>query len=83
MIEPIRRDDGSLEAHYDDFMILEFASRCDGVVVSNDKFRDVFVNYPNYRTTRLLPFAFAEDEFLPVLDPRGRNGPKLEDYIKF
>ena len=28
-------------------------------------------------------FSFIDDEFMPPLDPRGRNGPTLEQFLRF
>ena len=28
-------------------------------------------------------FSFIDDEFMPPMDPRGRNGPTLEQFLRF
>ena len=63
---------------YDDSYQLDYARRHNGIIVSNDRFRDAISNAaPDQRNdlttfldTRLLSFAFVEDEFVPNPDFR-------------
>ena len=48
---PARRNDGRLEICYDDNFIVEFAHRKDAVIVSNDQYRDVIENHPEWAGT--------------------------------
>jgi hypothetical protein len=56
---------------YDDGYTLELARRRNGIIVSNDKFRDFIVREKNpaefkrWLDQRLCSFAFVSDEFIP------------------
>lgn len=71
---------------YDDVFIIKAALHHDGIIVSNDQYRDVMKNNPDFGPKipeRLLPFVFSDDLFIPADDPRGRNGPKLDQFLSF
>merc|ERR1719378_1811820 len=70
---------------YDDRIILQTAAANRGIVVSNDKYRDLFDEDNDFKhviTYRLLPYVFSEDIFLPPSDPMGQSGPNLDDFLK-
>ena len=83
---PSRRIQGKLVQCYDDRFIVKLALETDGVIVSNDHFRDLQEEVPDWKSfieRRLLMYTFAnEDLFMPPDDPLGRHGPSLEEYLR-
>lgn len=72
-------------ACYDDRYILKLASENDGIVVSNDNYRDLVNENPEYKKVveeRLLMYSFVNDRFMPPDDPLGRHGPSLENFLR-
>lgn len=70
---------------YDDRYILKLAAETDGVVVSNDNYRDLAVESPEFRKVveeRLLMYSFVNDRFMPPDDPLGRSGPTLDAFLR-
>ena len=70
---------------YDDRYILRLAADTDGVVVSNDNYRDLVLESPEFRKIveeRILMYSFVNDRFMPPDDPLGRNGPKLDRFLR-
>lgn len=68
----------------DDMFIIEAARQSNAVIVSNDLFRDEKrFNDELERFIHLnrLPYVFVGDLFIPANDPRGRSGPKLQDFL--
>ncbi|CAG5128879.1 unnamed protein product, partial [Candidula unifasciata] len=83
---PARRINGKTFACYDDRFILNLAEKEDGVIVSNDQFRDLCkerASYQNIVANRLLQFMFVGDHFMPPDDPLGRHGPHLDDFLRY
>ena len=81
---PSRRIHGRRIVCYDDRFIVKLATKEGGVIVSNDQFRDLASEKPEWREvieTRLLQFTFANDYFMPPDDPLGRNGPSLDQFL--
>ena len=73
-------------ACYDDRYILQIACEMDGVVVSNDNFRDLYLEKPEWKKIieeRVLMFSFVDDMFMPPDDPHGRNGPHIDELLSF
>ena len=59
-----RRPDGTRMVCYDDRYILKMAARTDGIVVSNDNYRDLIKESAQYKYVidqRLLMFTFVND----------------------
>uniref|UniRef100_A0A2C9LAL8 Uncharacterized protein n=1 Tax=Biomphalaria glabrata TaxID=6526 RepID=A0A2C9LAL8_BIOGL len=83
---PARRlDGGRIIASYDDRYILNLAEQEDGIIVSNDQFRDLCDERATYKRivhSNLLQYVFVGDAFMPPDDPLGRNGPKLDVFLK-
>ena len=82
---PSRKINGKLVVSYDDRFILNLAESNKGVIVSNDQYRDLLYESREFKKiieTRLLPFVFVDDLFMPAPDPLGRNGPNLNDFLK-
>lgn len=81
---PARRIGGKRVVCYDDRYILNLASDSGGVVVSNDNYRDLVSEKPEYRKVveeRLLMYSFVNDRFMPPDDPLGRHGPSLDNFL--
>lgn len=82
---PARRIGKRLIASYDDRFVLELAEAEEGIVVSNDQYRDLMTEKASWRKLveeRLLMFTFAKDRFMPPSDPLGRDGPCLDEFLK-
>ncbi|XP_047031909.1 probable ribonuclease ZC3H12B isoform X2 [Helicoverpa zea] len=70
---------------YDDRYILRLAAETDGIVVSNDNYRDLAAENPDFRKVveeRLLMYSFVNDRFMPPDDPLGRSGPTLDAFLR-
>ena len=70
---------------YDDRYIIKHAIDSDGIIVSNDHFRDLMPESPEWRKVinqRRLMYTFVDDKFSPPDDPCGRYGPTLDEYLK-
>ncbi|EFP02667.1 hypothetical protein CRE_06182, partial [Caenorhabditis remanei] len=81
---PSRNINGRRVVCHDDRYILRTAELKDGVVVSNDEYRDLTKENPAWRKIveeRLLMFTFVEDKFMPPDDPSGRHGPRIESFL--
>ncbi|KAH3889128.1 uncharacterized protein LOC127848938 [Dreissena polymorpha] len=81
---PSRRIGGKRVICYDDRYILNLAVDTDGIVVSNDNYRDLMSENEKYKKVveeRLLMYTFADDRFMPPDDPLGRNGPTLDNFL--
>nr|CAD7441285.1 unnamed protein product [Timema bartmani] len=79
---PSRRVQGSLIVPY----IVQAAHEMGGVIVSTDNFRDLLEENPAWKDTiekRLLMFTWVEDILMFPQDPLGRNGPTLEEFLRF
>eukprot|EP00079_Xenopus_tropicalis_P012074 XP_002938664.2 PREDICTED: bifunctional endoribonuclease and deubiquitinase ZC3H12A [Xenopus tropicalis] len=82
---PSRRVGGKRLVCYDDRFIVKLAIQCDGVIVSNDTYRDLQsekVEWKKFIEERLLMYSFVNDIFMPPDDPLGRHGPNLEDFLR-
>ena len=82
---PSRQVGGRRLVCYDDRYILKLAAETDGIVVSNDNYRDLISECPEYKRIveeRILMYSFVNDRFMPPDDPLGRNGPKLERFLR-
>jgi len=80
---PSRYNNGKRLTNYDDRFILQYAADNDGIVVSNDNFRDLQheIAFQNIIRHRILPFATVNNTFMPASDPLGRNGPNLDQFL--
>ncbi|CAI9737255.1 Hypothetical predicted protein [Octopus vulgaris] len=83
-VTPSRKIQKKLINCYDDRFILDLAEREDGIVVSNDQYRDLIEEKPSWREIiekRLLMYTFVQDNFMLPADPLGRDGPTLEEFL--
>lgn len=71
---------------YDDRYILKLAVDTDGIVVSNDNYRDLLQESNEFKKVveeRMLMYSFVNDRFMPPDDPLGKLGPTLDNFLKF
>ncbi|XP_006144644.1 protein KHNYN isoform X3 [Tupaia chinensis] len=84
-LTPSRVMDGKRISSYDDRFMVKLAEETDGIIVSNDQFRDLAEESEKWMAIireRLLPFTFVGNLFMVPDDPLGRNGPTLEEFLK-
>ncbi|GFT44388.1 probable ribonuclease ZC3H12C [Nephila pilipes] len=82
---PSRHVGGRRLVCYDDRYILRLAVESDGIVVSNDNYRDLASESPEFKKIvedRLLMYSFVNDRFMPPDDPLGRHGPSLDNFLR-
>ncbi|XP_011305203.1 ribonuclease ZC3H12A isoform X2 [Fopius arisanus] len=82
---PSRLVGGKRMVCYDDRYILRLAAELDGIVVSNDNYRDLAQESPDFRKVveeRILMYSFVNDRFMPPDDPLGRSGPTLDHFLR-
>ncbi|XP_066104498.1 probable ribonuclease ZC3H12D isoform X1 [Saccopteryx bilineata] len=81
---PSRKVNGKRVVCYDDRYIVKVAYERDGIIVSNDNYRDLQSENPEWKwfiEQRLLMFSFVNDRFMPPDDPLGRRGPTLSNFL--
>uniref|UniRef100_A0A3B5LR38 C3H1-type domain-containing protein n=1 Tax=Xiphophorus couchianus TaxID=32473 RepID=A0A3B5LR38_9TELE len=82
---PSRRVGGKRVVCYDDRFIVKLAHELDGIIVSNDTYRDLQGEKPEWKKCieeRLLMYSFVNDKFMPPDDPLGRHGPNLDNFLR-
>ncbi|XP_068165336.1 probable ribonuclease ZC3H12C [Antennarius striatus] len=82
---PSRRVQGRRVVCYDDRFIVKLAYESDGIIVSNDNYRDLANEKPEWKKfidERLLMYSFVNDKFMPPDDPLGRHGPSLDNFLR-
>ncbi|XP_071490050.1 uncharacterized protein [Diadema antillarum] len=82
---PSRELRGRRVTPYDDRFIIQLACDNGGVIVSNDNYRDLMGESPQFKRVienRLLMYVFARDNFMVPEDPHGRYGPRLDDVLR-
>ncbi|XP_048469236.1 ribonuclease ZC3H12A [Rhincodon typus] len=82
---PSRRVGGRRIVCYDDRFIVKLAYETDGIIVSNDTYRDLQNEKPEWKKfieERLLMYSFVNDKFMPPDDPLGRHGPSLDNFLR-
>ena len=82
---PSRNIGGRRIVSYDDRYILRLAADNDGIVVSNDNYRDLTNECTDFKKVveeRLLMYSFVNDRFMPPEDPLGRKGPSLSNFLR-
>ncbi|XP_070781969.1 probable ribonuclease ZC3H12D [Enoplosus armatus] len=82
---PSRCVNGKRVVCYDDRYIVKLAFDSNGIIVSNDNYRDLQTENPQWKRfieERLLMYTFANDKFMPPDDPLGRNGPAIDDFLR-
>ncbi|KAM9508468.1 NEDD4-binding protein 1 [Guaruba guarouba] len=84
-LTPARVVLGARIAAHDDRFLLHLADKTGGVIVTNDNFREFVTESIAWRQIiqrRLLQYTFAGDIFMVPDDPLGRNGPRLDDFLR-
>lgn len=82
---PSRHVGGKRVVCYDDRFIVKLASDSEGVIVSNDTYRDLQGENQTWKKCieeRLLMYSFVNDKFMPPDDPLGRHGPTLDNFLR-
>ncbi|XP_032391853.1 ribonuclease ZC3H12A [Etheostoma spectabile] len=82
---PSRRVAGKRVVCNDDCFIVKLGYESDGIIVSNDMYRDLQVAKPEWKRfieERLLMYSFVNNKFMPPDDPLGRHGPTLENLLR-
>uniref|UniRef100_A0A8C7ZUT7 Zinc finger CCCH-type containing 12A n=1 Tax=Oryzias sinensis TaxID=183150 RepID=A0A8C7ZUT7_9TELE len=82
---PSRRVAGKRVVCNDDCFIVKHAFESDGIMVSNDMYRDLQAEKPEWKRfieERLLMYSFVNNKFMPPDDPLGRHGPNLENFLR-
>jgi hypothetical protein len=70
----------------DDTPMLRTAFNKSGIIVSNDNFKRFLNTDPDFKQVieeRVLMYSFIDDTFMPAEDPLGKNGPNLENFLRF
>jgi hypothetical protein len=71
----------------DDLTMLRLALTKSGIIVSNDDFKRYLNNsheeYKQIIEERVLMYSFIDDTFMPAEDPLGKNGPSLDNFLRF
>ncbi|KAK9397789.1 protein KHNYN-like [Crotalus adamanteus] len=84
-LTPSRKIDGKGIVPYDDRMMLKLAEQTNGVIVTNDQFRDLAKESKRWIKLikeSLLQYTFVGDIFMVPDDPLGRSGPTLAEFLK-
>lgn len=84
ILAPSKNLPGQYSSPYDDRLILSVAEKFDGVIVSNDNFRDLLDSSPEWRRiieTRVIGYTWVKDCFFLPDDPYGRQGPSLSAML--
>nr|XP_019961966.1 PREDICTED: ribonuclease ZC3H12A-like [Paralichthys olivaceus] len=82
---PSRRVAGKRVVCNDDCFIVKLGYESDGIIVSNDMYRDLQGEKPEWKRfieERLLMYSFVNNKFMPPDDPLGRYGPTLENFLR-
>ncbi|XP_053674224.1 endoribonuclease rege-1 [Anopheles nili] len=83
-LAPSKKLPGQFSNAYDDRLILAIAEKFDGVIVSNDYFRDLLDASPAWRhliLNRVLTFSWCRNEFFLTPDPYGQDRPSNDQIL--
>ncbi|CAG2063349.1 unnamed protein product [Timema podura] len=83
---PSRRVDQRLVVPYDDWFIVQCAAVLEGVIVSNDNYRDLLASNSALSKAikeRLLMYTWVGNLLMFPNDPLGRYGPTLDKFLRF
>lgn len=85
ILAPSKNLPGQKSSCYDDRLIISVAEKFDGVVISNDNFRDLLAENDSWKKiieTRVAGYTWAMDAFFLPDDPYGRKGPSLAEMLQ-
>ena len=78
---------GEIISSHDDYFILNYSAKVGAVVVTRDNYRDHVNQKPEWDKVIgeriLMPTFVVKDDLVWPEDPLGRNGPRLDDFLKF
>lgn len=83
---PSKRVGGKRMYCDDDSFILNLCVIKQGIIVSNDNFKRFLNQREEFKQVieeRVLMYSFIEDNFMPAEDPLGKNGPSLNNFLRF
>ncbi|KAL5105007.1 putative ribonuclease ZC3H12C [Taenia crassiceps] len=85
---PVRRLDRGVRPQKtdDDSVILQYAQEKDGVVISNDQYRDWLKARPEFRDlieNRVIPYSLRMGTFIISYYPLGKHKPHLDEILAF
>lgn len=83
---PSRYIGKQLISSYDDRFIVQYAAAVGGVIVSRDNYRDLLNENPAWKDTileRLLMPTWVGDMLMFPVDPMGKKGPNLDEFLRF
>ncbi|KAH9281582.1 putative ribonuclease ZC3H12C [Echinococcus granulosus] len=85
---PVRRLDRGVRPQRtdDDSVILQYAQEKDGVVISNDQYRDWLKARPEFRDlieNRVIPYSLRMGIFIISFYPLGKHKPYLDEILAF
>merc|ERR1740129_536704 len=83
---PSRRVGGRSVQCHDDNYIVDYAKQTGGIIISRDQYRDIIKNKPDLKSTvdqQLLMPAWAGNFVMFPHDPLGKDGPNLDEFLKF
>ena len=69
---------------YDDRWAIRMAHSCNGVIISNDQYNDLWMEQPQWRKVierNVLPARFVNDLVMILEDPLGPNGPGIKEFL--
>jgi len=70
----------------DDSYMLKLAVHKKAIIVSNDNFKRFLNHNDEFKLVieeRVLMYSFIDDTFMPAEDPLGKNGPSLDNFLRF
>lgn len=70
----------------DDNVKLKLAESKGGIIVSNNNFKKFLNHNDEFKLVieeRVLMYSFIDGTFMPAEDPLGKNGPSLENFLRF
>ena len=81
-----QKPSGEKISNHDDYYILNYAAMKEAVVVTRDNYRDHVNQKPEWDAVirdRILMPTFVGDDIQWPEDPLGRNGPRLDEFLRF
>jgi len=70
----------------DDSYMLKLSVAKMGIIVSNDNFKRFLNHSEDFKLVieeRVLMYSFIDNTFMPAEDPLGKNGPSLDNFLRF